>query len=394
MKNTFTSKRIHIFVLILTLLPMGQKAFSQEYATPELPTLSVKARDGKIYAGLGVTLRAVAGIDFGHVMSNSSDFVVSAIPMEQDKGNGALLSIGGQQTELTLTAGFNPGTKYAVKACVSGLFIGKNYAFQLENAWVSVLGIRAGYGYGVFCDNDAMPPTIDHQGPNAAISVNNGLIDYTHTIGDSWTLAVGLEQPLSAYNASRYTSAVNQRTPDIPISATYSNENVTFKAAFLWRGIQYRDNLADKNRTAHAYGASLSGYGNIVDGLQYRFQTTIGRGISSYYQDLNGLNLDLCPSINNSGKLSSIKSWGGYWGLGYNFSSKFTSSLTYSHLRIYPDAMPGSTYSYGQYACANFFWSFNSALQWGIEYIYGRRVNLDHSQAHDSRLHTMLAFTF
>ncbi len=51
-------------------------------------------------------------------------------------------------------------------------------------------------------------------------------------------------------------------------------------------------------------------------------------------------------------------------------------------------------YSYGQYAVGNVMWQITPMLQCGLEYIYGRRVNMDGAQAHDNRLQTMLQVSF
>jgi hypothetical protein len=51
-------------------------------------------------------------------------------------------------------------------------------------------------------------------------------------------------------------------------------------------------------------------------------------------------------------------------------------------------------YKYGQYILANIFYTITPNLTWAIEYIYGRRVNMDRSQAHDNRLQTMLQLNF
>jgi hypothetical protein len=89
-----------------------------------------------------------------------------------------------------------------------------------------------------------------------------------------------------------------------------------------------------------------------------------------------------------------VKSWGGYAGVQYCFSDKVFATATYSHLRIYPRNAEPDTYRYGQYLSANIFWDITSMFQCGMEYIYGRRVNMDGIQAHNNRLQTMLQVSF
>lgn len=394
---SYTMKRIAL-LLPAFALTFASKATdtikNEQYRLPELPALSIVKNSGEWYAGIGGTVKATLGYDFGHVLNNANDFVVADIPTVQAKGDGGLFHASAQQTELYITAGWRSGTKYGVETFINGYFLGDNYSFELENAWLKFLGFKAGYGYGILCPPDAMPSTIDHEGPNGALSVSNAIFDYSCNLNSNWSFSAGIELPVEGATYGPYTRSVNKRIPDIPVAVDFCKSNVNLRCALIWRGLQYRDKIAEKNHTNSAYGASIIGYGSISGPLGFCFQTTVGRGITSYYQDLNGADLDMIPSGWRDGKMKCVKSWGGYWGLSYAFSQKVSANLMYSHLRIYPKSVEGDTYRYGQYVAANLFCNIIGNLQWGLEYIYGRRVNIDASQGHDSRIQTMLAFSF
>ena len=72
----------------------------------------------------------------------------------------------------------------------------------------------------------------------------------------------------------------------------------------------------------------------------------------------------------------------------------------YSHVRTYANSYADSSvewktgYKYAQYILGNIFWQVNPIVQVGMEYIYGRRVDFDCSQAHDNRLQAMLQVSF
>ena len=122
--------------------------------------------------------------------------------------------------------------------------------------------------------------------------------------------------------------------------------------------------------------------------------------MSSYFEDLTGNGLDMVPNAANNGELETVKAWGAYLGLQYNFSSKAFCTVLYSQVRNYaPEYNDGATpwaeqYKYGQYILGNFFYNINDLFTWGVEYIYGRRVNMDGLQAHDNRIQTMLQISF
>lgn len=367
-----------------------------------LPTLSVVSKDRKGYVGIGGCVKGTAGYDFGHVIDDPNEFIISDIPMTQSPGDGGKYQLSAQQTELFLTAGYNPGTKYEVAAYVSGRFLGNNYAFQIENAYVSFMGITAGYGYGLFCDTEAAPNTIDYQGPNALVTVNGGILDYRYAINDHWSMGIGAELPMASYtDANGQSRKVSQRIPDVPLMVKYSlPSGGQVGAAVMLRGLQYRDELRQKNYTNFGYGVRVSGNGTLFGPLEFCFQGLYGRGIASYIQDLNGLGLDMVPDAHTAGKMSAVTGYGLMGGLQYNFSKKVAATAAYSHVRVYPKSYAdGATtwsaqYSYGQYAVGNVMWNITSRVQCGVEYLYGRRVNMDGSQAHDNRLQTMLQFSF
>lgn len=367
----------------------------------DLPYLHILGtKNHKFYAGIGGVVKGTASFDFGHVLDNPNEFIVSAIPMTQPKGDGGKYQVSAQQTELYLMAGFNPGEKYEVTAYVNGRFLNDNYGFQLENAYVGFMGFTIGYGYGLFCDTWAAPSTIDYEGPNAMIAVTNGIFDYRHKFG-RWTVGAGIELPMASFtHVDGINRKVNQRIPDIPLMVNYSWDNGNrIGASVMFRGLQYRNILKDKNETKFGWGVRLSGNGKLYGPLDFFFQGMIGKGSASYIQDLSGTGMDLVPCGDN-GKMDAVRTYGLMGGLQYNFSEKVFASAAYSHVRAYADKYnTGSTpwndmYSYGQYAVGNVMWQITPMLQCGLEYIYGRRVNMDGAQAHDNRLQTMLQVSF
>lgn len=66
---------------------------------------------------------------------------------------------------------------------------------------------------------------------------------------------------------------------------------------------------------------------------------------------------------------------------------------------MYPDRYYGGStpwneqYKYAQYGVANVIWNITSRISAGIEYIYGRRVDMNGLSRHDNRLQTMFQIT-
>jgi len=163
------------------------------------------------------------------------------------------------------------------------------------------------------------------------------------------------------------------------------------------RTLTYRDLEASKNKNAIGWGVKLGGTAEITHRLRAYYEAAYGHGISSYFQDLTDAQLDLVPDARHKGKLKPVEAWGGYAGLKYDFSDRLFASASYSYLRLYPKNFGGdwsSLYRNGQYAVANVFYQINEFLQWGIEYIYGQKVEMSGARNHDNRLQTMLEVSF
>ena len=93
------------------------------------------------------------------------------------------------------------------------------------------------------------------------------------------------------------------------------------------------------------------------------------------------------------------------FGASYNATKKLQFNLVGSYARVWDaqnyavlgdqDGVAGSNnYRYAVYGAANCFYSFTKYLQWGMEYVYGRRATYELGAASDHRIQTQLIFSF
>ena len=148
------------------------------------------------------------------------------------------------------------------------------------------------------------------------------------------------------------------------------------------------------------WGIKASGTTPIAGGLSASYMGLYGKGIASYIQDINGLGMDLMPDPSNPSRLEAVKAWSAVGSLQYKFSPKLFCTAIYSHVRTYADRYSDSP-QIGRRDIntrntwwATSFYNINSIVQVGAEYIYGRRVDFDGSQAHDNRVEAMLQVSF
>lgn len=372
------------------------------YSVPGVPRFAIEGKNGQFYLGMGGTAKATASYDWGNPIQNANNFTTSAIPMTQTKGNEGLMQMSGATSSLFVNFVAMPGSKYQLGAYVSANFTGNGYGFDLSSAYLKFMGFTAGYNNSLFTDAAAAPPSIDNEGPNAFTSVSNAVLDYTYNIDKHWSVAAGIEAPMASATTGRATYMVNQRVPDVPAYVQYSwNDGGSWlRLSGLLRNMQYRNSLADKTENDLGWGVKLSGSASATPLITAYWQAAYGKGITSYFQDLTGAGLDMVPDQSKAGRLSKVEAWGGYAGLQYNLSKNVFATTTYSHLRNYaPRYADGSSpwgeqYRYAQYALANVMWNVNSMVQCGVEYLYGRRVDMDNVSRHDNRLQAMIQVNF
>ena len=373
------------------------------YNIPGAPRFAIVGKDRKFYLGIGGTVKATVSYDWGNPIDNPFDFTTSAIPMAQRPGDGGKVQFSAATSSLYINFVALPGDDNQIGAYFNANLTGNNdYAFDLQYAYIKYRGITAGYNYSLFSDMAAAPPSIDNEGPCGFTAIPNGVVDYEHSFGKHWSIGAGVELPMVSATTGADTYTVSQRVPDIPAYVQYSwgGGSSWIRFSGIIRNMLYRDVVEGKNRDNVGWGIKMSGSAALCPFVTAYYQAAYGKGITSYFQDLYEGVLDMVPEEGRPGRLSTVKSWGGYIGLQYNLSRKVFATTTYSHVRNYaPDYAAGDTpwgeqYKYAQYALANVMWSITPIIQTGVEYIYGRRVNMDGESRHDNRIQAMLQISF
>ncbi|MDE6272337.1 MAG: porin [Muribaculaceae bacterium] len=368
-----------------------------------VPHFAVFGKKDQFYLGIGGQLKVTLGEDWGAPLDNPNEFITSDIS-EAAPGNRNKFLISAMQSMIYLNFVGLPNTENQI-----GAFLGMNflndYVPVLQYAYLKWRGLKAGYDYTTFSDNGAVPPTIDYEGPNASTAFPTPMISYTYSFGKqkAWSATLGLELPQYSITPDKFTSSISQGVPDIPIALKYSwnKQQDWIRASAVVRNLIYRNDIIEKNVDIVGWGIEISGTSEIAPGLRGFWQGVYGHGIDSYIQDLNGLNMDLTP-CGSLIPLKASKAWGAFGGLQYDFTDDVYSSISYSHVRNYAKPWAsglsetewGGQYRYAQYAVANVFWNVNTILTTGLEYIYGRRVNNDGTQAHTNRMQAMVQLTF
>lgn len=384
----------------------------ETYSSLGLPRFALIGSSGKFGIGVGGEVKLTGSYDFGRPLDDPDRFRTSHIPTGEYIGNSTLFQFGYGGTRVYANAiGFTNKDR-VIGAFISVNFLGTtSYIPKIQYAYLRMGGFQIGYDYSLFCDVAAAPPTVDYESANALPSKIVPSIRYVGRFGKGKKCRMGLalENTTAAYTVSASTGDIYQRVPDVPIFFQYNwGRHGWFRIAAVGRTIQYRDLTAEKNVYQPCWGFSFSGAAPIARKVNIYWQAAAGKGISTMFQDLAGMPVDLMPSPSREGRLMPVLSTGSYIAAQWNISRRLFLSGTFSYLRLfaseYPTTFPeeesvtqtpwSDQYRYAQYAAANLCWNVTSWLRLGAEYVFGRRVDMSGASGANSRLQLMLKLHF
>jgi hypothetical protein len=257
-----------------------------------------------------------------------------------------------------------------------------NTTFNLRQFYGQVDNILAGFTYSTILDPDAMPDTLDFEGPNSMLFIRQAGVRYTFALdsGKKQTLAIAIENGKSdiVYEVPPpvpLTITPTSPWPDTHIRYRYDGETGHVQVGAVFRSVGgYAEDIAEKH--VLGFGASVSGSQQI--GADFIMgQATYGKGIARYIQDLTGLGGDV--GVNRNGELVANDSFGAYLAYQHYWQPALRSSIMYGYAWLdSKDKTFTSTFHDSTYTAANFIWNpKQSSLNIGLELIYGEQHLVD-----------------
>lgn len=371
------------------------------YEVQQAPRFLFVDKKGRVALGIGGMLKGTLQYDFDGSVDGNGSFVPHDIPVPSDPEmrSGFDGTVNNSKLYMRLVG-------YQEKIGDYGMYIETEFSggesgncFKLKQAWANIGRLRAGLATALFNDDDAAPFTVDEQGPAGGTCTDNVGIQWTPRFGKDkqWTVGVAVEVPQASYTLDDDTHKIAQRVPDIPAYVQYAwdGSDSRVRLSAILRNLAYRDLVTADNRTATGWGVQLSGNIASIPNTTIFYQCMYGKGVSQYLNDLSDMDYDLIPSVDVAGKLTTPGSLGYFAGVQYDFSSKFFMSATYSQCRLYnQESLGQDTYRYGQYVAVNGVCEPVTGLQFGLEYLWGKRTDCNHTSNHANRIMLMAAYSF
>lgn len=335
--------------------------------------------------------------DFKPIGSYDS-FITSEIPLGAPESNfGKHYNLHAKQSKINVD--FRRDTPYGTaRLFAEGDFYGDqsfgfengSYQFRLRHAYGEVANFLAGYTYTTFMDSDALPDTLDFEGPGAAPFLFTPQLRYTYPVSPNFKLSAAIEGAKSDITTAGGIST--ERAPDIALRARYEGEKGHLQLSGLLRRVTSTDG-ASGGGNANGGGVQLAGIWKTFGDDYLAGSAIYGKGIARYISDISGLGLDAV--VDPSGNLTALTAKGGYGAYTHYWTPSLRSTAVAGVLNMdNKDFQPGDAFKQSQYYSANLIWNPYGSVALGVEYLWGRLESNDGTARNANRLQMSVQYDF
>jgi len=265
--------------------------------------------------------------------------------------------------------------------------------FSLWQLYVGIADtLVVGKAYSTFVDPDALPTTLDFNGPAGATSTQQWLVRASLPLGAGWTLAGGVEDSQAEHHLGgpSFDARTRARRPDLAAHLRYDFERGHVQVAALSRRVELT-----ATTPAGTFERNLDGSGIAISGSLATFgddsivaQYLTGKGIGRYFNDAVSVT---GASLASDGRLDIARGsgatlyyqrfWTADWMTVAGASTQWASDA---------GARPPDALNRVVYASANLVHRFTPTLLAGVEGLWGRATRVDGVSATNARLQLSL----
>ena len=370
----------------------------------QAPQFAIVDKNNRFYMSLGAKIKAVGVIDWGNPCKSITDFTPSELT-EALPGNESALRMSVKSSSVNFNIVGMPTNKYRVGLFIALNFDGgenySNYMAKCDYAYIKCMGFTLGYQSNLYDDKAVDAYLIDGNGPGASGSHNDLSISYQRYFSPRIKAGVSVAIPKVSVTSRTDVEyyAINQRMPDIPLYVQWGwQENSHVRLSVVYRTMQYRDMVANRNRWLPGYGVKLTSSIEMGNVMGYTM-VQAGKGVANYMKDNEKRSLDMVPA-ETAGQYKQTKGWGGLCAIECNYNSRMFSTFIYGYLRNYVDAYQGGSVACGEhmkyehYAAANFIWKISKFVTTGIEYNFGSKHEFSGASLKNNRISAMMRVGF
>jgi uncharacterized coiled-coil protein SlyX len=348
------------------------------------------------------TLMKIGGFfktDFIHDLrpaGNTFEFIPATIPVPSPSGVfNSQVSI--RPTRLNLDFLIPWVLLGEVRFFVEADFLGDVNATtpRLRHAYAQAKNVLIGQTFTNFMDPDAIPDTLDPQGPNGLVNLRNPQFRYGFSLGGGRSFYVSTEEPSSDIpsTTAQFNAQPNSPSPDGTVRFRQEFQRGHLQASGLFRSIAAFE-PSGVTDSVFGWGVNVSGALRTFSKNNIVFEGTYGHGIARYVQDTAGLGIDAetfgtPPHLRATPETAAEGAYQHYW------VPRLRSSAVYGFVQVVNSSFqPETTYHRGEYTAGNLIWNPAGSLTVGAEFLYGWQVLKNGAEGNAPRIQFSAKYSF
>ena len=368
----------------------------RHFQDPQAPYFMLMSKNASLALGVGGAVRLRGWYDFAGSIPNRG-FAPYLIPVPSDPSQRRWLSGTPAGTALFFRIIGRNKLLGDIIGYVQTEFSAASNTLKLKKAYAKISDWTIGYTSTAFNDPDAEAPTIDGA-QQAGLAGKSALeIRYDHKFKRPWDVGASIAMPESqSQEVAQATQTIKDWFPDIAAYLAYRLPyDGHVRLAALARVLPYRNLIESKNTNRFGWGLQLSSIVYPIPRLAIYIEANTGQGYSAYMGDLSIGQYDLIGDPDKPGSMYAPWALGINIGCKYNFSTKVYACMALAEARYFArhGAAPDE-YKYGLYGSWSCFWEPTPRIQMGIEYLHGRRNNVNHEHGSANRIDALFQFSF
>jgi hypothetical protein len=313
-----------------------------------------------------------------NAIGSTDSFVTSTIPTSGPQRRNT--RIHARQTRINLDTRWDT-PKDTVRLFVEGDFFSDGDRFRLRHAYGQIGPWTAGQTWTTFTDIAVLPQTLDFEGSVASVALRRGLIRYETPLWiEGLTAAASVEDPREILELPPGVTGRNiTDTPDFVARVRQQTDWSQWQLAVVYRVLGFQP-TGRPTVTADAWGLNFGTYVDPTAADRLSLQILYGKGIGSF----RGLP-DVAPiSMTEADLLENFALTAGYT---HEWTERHTSNFTFARSVIpnLPGQLPDELHS-TQYLAMNFIANPLERVFWGVEYLWGQRIDISRATGDANRL--------
>lgn len=273
-------------------------------------------------------------------------------------------------------------------------FAGPGNTFRIRQAYGQYGHFLVGQTWSLMSNVTSLPAMVDPAGPVGAVKNRTPQMRYSKKMASGFYGSFALEYSLPEYNGTDSVDITFVQTiPNITSRFSKQGKSGSIQISTIIAPISGVDPSGTRNNS-FGYGASVSGSVNLKKKDVFLFQGTYGLAISHFINPFSGQGQDMVFDPVDD-KIVGLYASGAYISYGHNWPRDISSYFSFGMASVSNrNFQSGSDFDYSYGASGNAFWQIVDGLRIGLEYLYGKRINIDGTHGNADRLWALFYYDF